>query len=332
MAKERYPIPRYASFKQGKEPYGTATRSSKVEVPEQKKVEYIPRFSLASLVASNNVITADPNKPIEISVKNGEKTTQVGTVGELKSLIFHDMDITFGNQRLVIDESPEITRERKRSGGLSSNVDKWKTLRNNMTRRAIQFGDAHFDGTDLRSEDIKYRPNEFEPKEKKAVVFLTKDFFSQGASELVKYWTTGYGAGLIESLKFNHKTVEVVFLANGMEIDEMGFHHIATITSPEDSIKSYQKMSRLIKEKFSAYDFDIVPVHFSDGIIKSPDVVGYAREVAGLAGRLNYLQLLIPGEPVSQDVYDAITSIRRGVTARKIKQNTDVGAALRAAA
>ncbi len=188
------------------------------------------------------------------------------TIDELAEMIFEDL----GLPNLQQKGSQEIESEQIRLSdiarhGSMSNLDKRRTVLQNMRRNAIASGKARFAG--IKTDDLRFRAWSREVRrEMNAVVFAMRDV-SGSMGEFEKYITRSFYFWMVRFLRAKYTTVKIVFIthhAEAQEVDEEAFFNLGESGGTMVST-AYNLALNIISERYDPQYWNIYPFHFSDG-------------------------------------------------------------------
>ncbi len=284
-----------------------------IKVPIRSMDEYRFRFNFDKQKhvgqgdgksAKGDVIAQDPQKGNGQGSGAGEDP---GTdyyeaeisVDELAEIIFEDLglpNLKDKSKANIESESHEFSDVRKQ--GIMSNVDKKRTMLENLKRNALKgqkdFGNIQPDDLRFKTWDIKYRPHS------NAVILAMMD--TSGSMDTVKkFLARSFFFWMTRFLRTKYNNVEIVFLAHhteAKEVNEQEFFHKGesggTICS-----SVYKLALQLIRERYDPNKYNIYPFHFSDGdnlasdnalciqliqeILQYSNLFGYGEITAGYA-------------------------------------------------
>jgi sporulation protein YhbH len=184
---------------------------------------------------------------------------------DLAALIFEDLglpNLQEKKQRELEAESIRFTDIRRH--GIMSNLDKRRTIMQNIKRNALR-GKARLER--IRSEDLRFKTWEREVRyESNAVVIAMMDV-SGSMGEFEKYVARSFYFWMVRFLRTKYSNVDIVFLSHHTEAKEVTEHEFFTKGESGGTRVSsaYQLALDIIKERYSPADWNIYPFHFSDG-------------------------------------------------------------------
>ncbi len=187
------------------------------------------------------------------------------TVDELADVLFEDLSLPFmenkGGQEL---EAPDIQFTDLRKSGSLANLDKKRTIIQNIRRNAMGGHPAY---ESLRDEDLRYRTWQSDVRrESNAVVIAMRDV-SGSMGEFEKYITRSFYFWMVRFLRTKYSNVQLVFITHhteAKEVDEETFFKSGESGGTKVS-SAYQLALKVIRERYSPQLWNIYPIHFSDG-------------------------------------------------------------------
>lgn len=209
----------------------------------------------------------------------------------LEEILFADLELP----RLKRKELDHITvRDIRfndiRKQGMMSNLDKKRTILENLRRNALN--NKPFIGG-ITPDDLRYKTwEEIDRPESNAVVLAMMDTSgSMGAFE--KYVARSFYFWMVRFLRSKYEHVEIVFIAHhteAKEVSEEEFFHRGesggTICS-----SAYTKALEIIGERYPPSRYNIYPFHFSDGDNLSSDndrCVNLLKQLIGTTNLFGY--------------------------------------------
>jgi sporulation protein YhbH len=187
------------------------------------------------------------------------------TIDDLAGMIFQDLELPHleeKRQRQMESETVQFTDIRK--SGPFSNLDKRRTIRENLKRNAMlghpKFGGIHADDLRFKTWDhhVRYESN--------AVVIAMMDVSgSMGTFE--KYVSRAFYYWMVKFLRTRYDNVEIVFVAHHTEAKEVTEEEFFTRgeSGGTKASSAYLLALDLIEQRYRPADWNIYPFHFSDG-------------------------------------------------------------------
>lgn len=213
------------------------------------------------------------------------------TVDELEELIFADL----GLPNLKNRSAGEITREDiqfndVRKKGIQSNLDKKRTLLENLKRNARE-GRPELKG--INPEDLRYKVWEqcSKPQAQAVVLAMMDTSGSMGKNE--KYLARSFFYWMVRFLRTRYQQVQIRFLAHDVTAREVAEEQFFTrVESGGTRCSSvYQLALELIDKDYSDGSHQIYAFHFSDGenLVSDNDLcVELARNLLERCNLLGY--------------------------------------------
>lgn len=186
-------------------------------------------------------------------------------ITELEQMLFEELELpNFENKRKKELTENELIYNDVRKKGIASNIDKKRTLLENLRRNSRQ-GLPTFGG--ISPEDLRYRTwNEVTRPQSSAVIFAIMDTSgSMGSYE--KYVARSFFFWAARFLRSKYAKVEIVFIAHHTEAKEVTEEEFFTRGESGGTICSsaYVKALEIIDSRYPLSDYNIYPIHFSDG-------------------------------------------------------------------
>lgn len=208
-------------------------------------------------------------------------------IAELERLLFEELELPRleKKDRKQMQEN-EIVFNDVRRKGIASNIDKKRTILENL-RRNSRDGHASIGG--ISPDDIRYRTwNEVEKPQSNAVILALMDTSgSMGSYE--KYASRSFFFWMTRFLRTKYEKVEIVFIAHHTEAREVSEEEFFTRGESGGTICSsaYNKALEVIDSRFPPNEYNIYPIHFSDGDNLTSDNERCVRLISELTKRSN---------------------------------------------
>lgn len=203
-----------------------------------------------------------------------------GTAGDQPGEDYYEAEISMEELQIMLFEElelPNLLEKEKqqmqvsdiifqdvRKKGISSNLDKKRTILENLRRNANTGnpGIHHIAPDDLRFktwEDI-YKPHS------NAVVIAMMDT-SGSMGNFEKYIARSFFFWMTRFLRTKYENVEIVFIAHHTEAKEVTEEDFFTRGESGGTICSsaYYKALEIINERYPTAEYNLYPFHFSDG-------------------------------------------------------------------
>ncbi len=187
------------------------------------------------------------------------------SVDEIQELLFADLQLPNLVQKSPEDITVEdISFKDVRKKGLQSNIDKKRTILENVLRNA-RAGKPGLH--DIRLDDLRFKTwEDIEKPHSQAVVLAMMDTSgSMGTFE--KYVARTFFFWMVRFLRTKYQTVDIQFIAHHTEAKVVTEQEFFTKGESGGTICSsaYKLALDLIETKYSPDRYNIYPVHFSDG-------------------------------------------------------------------
>ena len=187
------------------------------------------------------------------------------TIDELAELIFEDLGLPNLKRKVArAIPSEEVRFDEVRRKGVMSNLDRRRTIMENIRRNALA-GRPIF--RDLKEDDLRFRTwNRTVRRENNAVVIAMRDI-SGSMGEFKKYISRSLFFWMVRFLRTRYNDVEIVFIAHhteAREVDEDAFFHLGESGGTKVS-SAYQLAYDVIQQRYDPVQWNIYPFHFSDG-------------------------------------------------------------------
>jgi uncharacterized protein len=187
------------------------------------------------------------------------------TVDELAALVFEDLGLPFLQPKgRALIPSDDVRFNEVRRQGVMSNLDKRRTIRENLIRNA-RAGQSGFGG--LSTDDLRFKTWERHVKEESNAVVIAMRDVSGSMGEFEKYITRSFYFWMVRFLRTRYSQVEIVFITHhteAKEVDEDAFFNLGESGGTKVS-SAYQLALDIVAERFPPSDWNIYPFHFSDG-------------------------------------------------------------------
>lgn len=187
------------------------------------------------------------------------------TLDELAELLFESLNLPrLMPKRQAVDEVERIEFTDVRRKGVLSNLDKRRTLLENIKRNA-RAGKPMVGK--MRTEDLRFRTwQEVIRQQHRAVVVAMRDVsgsmgeFEQWVSRCCYFW-------MVRFLRARYQQVEIVFITHhttAKEVDEEAFFHLGESGGTLVS-SAYKLALDILQRRYPAQDWNAYVFHFSDG-------------------------------------------------------------------
>jgi sporulation protein YhbH len=187
------------------------------------------------------------------------------SVDEIAALLFEDLGLpNLQEKRLQEIESPAVRFTDIRKKGAMSNLDKRRTLLENLKRNASAGNPTV---GNIRDEDLRYKTWETRVEYQSNAVVVAMMDISGSMGEFEKYIARSFYFWMVRFLRTKYENVCIVFISHhteAKEVTEEEFFHKGESGGTQVS-SAYQLALNIIRERFSSRDWNIYPFHFSDG-------------------------------------------------------------------
>ena len=186
-------------------------------------------------------------------------------------------------------EEEEIVREGTGRRGIRARLDRRRTIKEAVKRRAIQIDATPFTDDDLRFHQLRQRPR---LASNAVVVFVLDVSMSMTAAERKLAKTFFFFA--LSGLRRQYHRVEVRFVAHTTEAWEFPEHEFFEVTGSGGTAASsaFELVETILKEHYEASQYNAYMFYASDGDNASDDREPAAKSLHALAERLNYIGYL----------------------------------------
>lgn len=187
-------------------------------------------------------------------------------IDEIAAMIFADLQLPFLEdkaKRAIPSQTTRFTEIRRT--GVLSNLDKRRTIMENIRRNAREKGQAKIGG--FKKEDMRFKSWEDEIRyESNAAVIAMMDV-SGSMGEFKKYIARSFFFWMVRFLRTKYDSVEIVFISHHTEAKEVNEEQFFTQGESGGTVVSsaYQLALEIIAERFPPHDWNVYPFHFSDG-------------------------------------------------------------------
>jgi len=187
-------------------------------------------------------------------------------IDEIAALIFEDLQLPFleeKSKQAVQSKTTKFTEIRRT--GVLSNLDKRRTILENIRRQAREKGQAKLGP--IKKEDLRFKTWEEETKyESNAVVIAMMDV-SGSMGEFKKYIARSFFFWMVRFLRTKYDNVKIVFISHHTEAKEVTEEQFFTQGESGGTVVSsaYKLALDIITERYPPKDWNVYPFHFSDG-------------------------------------------------------------------
>jgi uncharacterized protein len=187
-------------------------------------------------------------------------------IDEIAKLIFEDLHLPYLEEKAkqaVQSKTTKFTEIRR--SGILSNLDKRRSIIENIKRQARETGHAQMGP--FKKEDLRYKTWEEQIKYESNAVVLAMMDVSGSMGEFKKYIARSFYFWMVRFLKTKYDQVKIVFVSHHTEAKEVTEEQFFTQGESGGTVVSsaYKLALDVIAERFPARDWNIYPFHFSDG-------------------------------------------------------------------
>jgi sporulation protein YhbH len=187
-------------------------------------------------------------------------------IDELARLIFEDLSLPYLEEKAKREVQSKATRFTEiRRSGVMANLDKRRSIYENIKRRARETGRAELGP--FKREDLRYKTwEEATTYESNAVVISMMDV-SGSMGEFKKYIARSFYFWMVRFLRTKYDHVEIVFISHHTEAREVTEEQFFTQGESGGTVVSsaYRLALDIIRERYPTRDWNVYPFHFSDG-------------------------------------------------------------------
>jgi len=187
------------------------------------------------------------------------------TLEELTDIIFEDLGLpNLEEKRQSQVETETVRFSDIRKTGILPNLDKKRTIRENIKRNALM-GEARF--KDVKSDDLRFKTWDRDIRMESNAVVLAMMDTSGSMGEFEKYIAKSFYYWMVRFLRTKYNNVEIVFIAHHTEAKVVTEEEFFTKgeSGGTKASSAYRLALDLIAERYHPADWNIYPFHFSDG-------------------------------------------------------------------
>lgn len=187
------------------------------------------------------------------------------TMEELETLLFEELELPdLQEKQKDLMKASDIVFHDVRKKGIMSNIDKKRTILENLRRNANAGKPGIFG---ISPDDLRFKTwEEIEKPHSNAVIIAMMDTSgSMGSFE--KYVARSFFFWMTRFLRSKYEKVEIVFIAHHTEAKEVTEEEFFTKGESGGTICSsaYQKCLEIIDSRYPEAYYNLYPFHFSDG-------------------------------------------------------------------
>lgn len=209
------------------------------------------------------------------------------SIDELEDMLFEELELPNLEEKQKEQlQTKEIVFTDIRKKGIMSNIDKKRTLIENLRRNA-NAGISGIGG--ISPDDLRYKTwTEIVKPQSNAVILALMDTSgSMGSFE--KYCARSFFFWMTRFLRRKYEHVEIIYIAHHTEAKEVTEEEFFTRGESGGTICSsaYQKALDIIDSRYPTAAWNIYPFHFSDGDNLTSDNERCVRLISQLMERCN---------------------------------------------
>ncbi|HUZ02465.1 MAG TPA: sporulation protein YhbH [Thermomicrobiaceae bacterium] len=187
------------------------------------------------------------------------------TMEELAGMVFEDLCLpNLEEKRMQELESETVRFTDIRKSGPYANLDKRRTIRENIKRNAKQ-GQPHFGA--LKNDDLRFKTWERSVRRESNAVVIAMMDVSGSMGTFEKYVSRAFYYWMVRFLRTRYDNVKIVFIAHHTEAKEVTEEEFFTRgeSGGTKASSAYQLALSLVEERYDPGSWNIYPFHFSDG-------------------------------------------------------------------
>lgn len=186
------------------------------------------------------------------------------TMEEIAALLFEDLGLPYMKPKLHALPTPNYRFKDISKHGLMGNLDKRRSLKANLMRNAKRGSKGL---GPWKEDDLRFKTwvDEANP-DSNAVVIAMRDI-SGSMGDFKKQMARTFAFWMLQFLRTKYASVEVVFLVHhtqAREVTEEEFFQLGESGGTKVS-SVYELCWKIIQERYPASQWNIYPIHFSDG-------------------------------------------------------------------
>lgn len=187
------------------------------------------------------------------------------SLAELETILFDELELpNLEEKQKEKLQASDIVFHDVRKKGIMSNIDKKRTIMENLKRNA-NAGKPGIHG--ISPEDLRFKTWEEVQKPHSNAVVLAMMDTSGSMGSFEKYIARSFFFWMTKFLRSKYEHVEIVFIAHHTEAKEVTEEDFFTRGESGGTICSsaYQKALDIIATRYPTANWNIYPFHFSDG-------------------------------------------------------------------
>jgi len=209
------------------------------------------------------------------------------TLDEVESMLFEELELPHLEQKEKKHmQASEIVFHDVRKKGLMSNIDKKRTILENLKRNAGS-GQPGIHG--ISPDDLRFKTWDevHKPQSSAVIVAMMDTSGSMGSFE--KYIARSFFYWMTRFLRTKYENVEIVFISHHTEAKEVSEEDFFTKGESGGTICSsaYAKALEIIDTRYPSSEYNLYPFHFSDGDNLTSDNEKCVKLIGQLLERCN---------------------------------------------
>jgi len=235
------------------------------------------------------------------------------TLDELAEMIFEDLGLPNLQQKKTPElESVSYQFTDVRKTGIQSNIDKKRTILENLKRNAMH---GYKGIKEICKDDLRFKvwEEKYQYESNAVVIAMMDTSGSMGPFE--KYIARSFFFWMVRFLRTKYKNVQIIFLAHHTEAKEVAEEEFFTKGESGGTRCSsvYKLALDIIEKRYSPSDYNIYPFHFSDGDNLSSDndlCIQLVNKLVDLCNIFGYGEIIGPyyRHSTLMSVYKKITN------------------------
>ena len=209
------------------------------------------------------------------------------SLAELEMMLFEELELPFLKRKdKDLLDTKEIRFNDIRKKGIMSNIDKKRTIMENLRRNSTT-GNPGIHG--ISPDDLRYKTWEeiIKPQSNAVILAMMDTSGSMGSFE--KYAARSFFFWMTRFLRHQYEKVEIVFIAHHTEAKEVSEEDFFTRGESGGTICSsaYIKALEIIDSRYPSQLWNVYPFHFSDGDNLTSDNERCVKLISELMERSN---------------------------------------------
>ncbi|WP_276357577.1 sporulation protein YhbH [Cohnella caldifontis] len=187
------------------------------------------------------------------------------SIAELETMLFEELELPYLKRKDQDQiEIRDVRFNDVRKKGILSNIDKKRTILENLRRNARE---GHPEISGITPDDLRFKTWEEIVKPQNNAVILAMMDTSGSMGSFEKYCARSFFFWMNRFLRRQYEKVEIVFIAHHTEAKEVSEEEFFTRGESGGTICSsaYIKALEIIDSRYPPSLYNIYPFHFSDG-------------------------------------------------------------------